>query len=497
MIKRETRPNRQDIPQRATVIFIGDRFVLNTLMNLRAWMLVFALIWISSPTVTYSAEGQAARVFVIPVKEDVMPALKYLIRRGVKAAIENKADVLILEMDTNGGRVDVTHDIIRILSEFKGRTATLVNTKAFSAGAFIAFATQEIYMVEGAVIGAAAPILLGPGGPAAMPEGIEAKMVSALKAQVRTVAEKNGHNVDVVEAMIDRSEELKIGDKVLNEKGEILTLTNREAEQQYGNPPRNLVSAGTVKDINEALQRMKLGGSAVVTIEPTGAERLATWLNAIAPLLLIIGVIGVYIEMKTPGFGLPGIVGVVAFALYFLGGYIAGLAGLEWLAIFILGLTLFIVELFVFPGTILIGLAGAALMVVALVMAMVDMYPGPMSFPSVNQLQRPVINVAIALVGSAVLIALLSQLLPRTFLFRRLVSQTTSGTLTAEVQAQEQDALMGAGGIALSPLHPGGKAQFGDDVFDVITQGLHLTKGSPVRVIGRSGRELIVEPVEA
>src|SRR5437762_3999999 len=232
-------------------------------------------------------------------------------------------------------------------------------------------------MAPQSVIGAAAPIMLVPGGaPQDMPETLQAKMNSALRALVRTSAEKNGYNIDVVEAMIDKSKELKIDGKVLNEKGQILTLTNTEAEREYGDPPKPLLSSGTVDSLEELLKKLDYANAARVDIQPTGAEQVAMWINMISPLLLIIGIAGIYIEFKTPGFGLPGIVGIAAFALYFFGGYIAGLSGLEWIAVFVVGLALLALELFVFPGTTLLGLIGTALMLVALVMAMVDVYPG-------------------------------------------------------------------------------------------------------------------------
>src|SRR5881394_2906463 len=183
------------------------------------------------------APASSKTVFVLPIREDIMPPLVYLVRRGVKEAMGAKADLLVLDMDTNGGRVDVTEEIIEILNNFKGQTATFVNRKAFSAGAFISIATQKIFMAPQSVIGAAAPIMLIPGGaPQDMPETMQAKMNSALRALVRTSAEKNGYNIDVVEAMIDKIKELKIDGKILNEKGQILTLTNTEAEREYGDP---------------------------------------------------------------------------------------------------------------------------------------------------------------------------------------------------------------------------------------------------------------------
>lgn len=187
---------------------------------------------------TPSDPATAKKVYILPIREDIMPPLVFLVRRGVKEAMDDQADLLVLDMETNGGRVDTTEKIIEILGRFKGQTATFVNRKAFSAGAFISVATQKIYMAPQSVIGAAAPILMMPGaGVEKMPDTMEAKMTSGIKALVRATAKKNGHNPDVVEAMIDKTKELKIGDTVLNKEGQILTLTNDEAEKTYGDPP--------------------------------------------------------------------------------------------------------------------------------------------------------------------------------------------------------------------------------------------------------------------
>src|SRR5262249_954657 len=226
-----------------------------------------------------------------------------------------------------------------------------------SAGAFISVATQKIFMAPQSVIGAAAPLMLGPGGGVEkLPETVEAKMTSAVRALVRTSAEKNGYNIAVIETMIDRTKEVQISGEVINEKGQILTLTNLQAEREYGTPPKPLLSSGTVDNIEELLGKVGLTGAHITRVAPTGAEQVATFLTTIGPLLLLAGIIGVYIEMKTPGFGLPGIIGAVSFALYFLGGYVAGLSGLEWTVVFIIGLSLFVLELFVFPGTLILGL---------------------------------------------------------------------------------------------------------------------------------------------
>jgi membrane-bound serine protease (ClpP class) len=456
------------------------------------------LVMILIEGAAFGAEEVAVskKVYIVPIKEDIMPALTYLVRRGVKDAMEAKADTLILDMETNGGRVDVTRDIIAIIEKFNGRTVTYVNRTAFSAGAFIAVSTKEIYMAPQSVIGAAAPILMSPGGGGAaeMPDTVERKMTSAVRAMVRTSAEKNGHNVDVVEAMIDKTRELKIDGEVLNEKGQILTLTNVQAEKEYGNPPKRLLSSGTFESMDALIAHLGLADAKRVEVQPTGAEKVGTFLEKLAPLLLIVGIIGVYIELKTPGFGLPGIVGITAFTIYFLGGYIAGLSGIEWLAVFIIGLALLFLELLVFPGTLALGIAGAGLMLVALIMALVDVYPGMPTIPTMPQLRLPLQTLGIAAVGSAVAVLALARVLPETPIFRRLVSTTASGEIsTAEVELA-QNSRVGQVGVAISQLRPGGKAQFGEEIVDVITQGELLPKGTQVRVIRHSGPEAVVEP---
>jgi len=441
-------------------------------------------------------ESAAALVYVVPVREDIMPPVTFLMRRAVKEAMEAKADWLILDMETNGGRVDVTEEIIQILNQFKGQTATFINRKAFSAGAFIAVSTQKIYMAPQSVVGAAAPIMMAPGGGAEqMPESTEAKITSAIRALVRTSAEKNGHNYAVVEAMIDRSRELVIDGEVLNEKGQILALTNVQAEKKYGEPAKPLFSLGTVENIQELIQRLGVEEPKVVQVQPTGAERVASFLTEIGPLLLLVGIIGIYIEMKTPGFGLPGMLGLVGFALYFLGGYIAGLSGLEWLVVFVLGLALLLLEIFVFPGTLIVGLAGGALMLVALVMAMVDVYPGSPTLPSFSQVQAPLFDVFLASTAALVIIALLSRFLLKAPLFNRLVASGVSGVESGARTAEAQQGRLGRVGVALSQLRPGGKAEFDGEPLDVMTQGELIQRGTRVRIIGFSGHEAVVEPV--
>ena len=459
--------------------------------------------------------GQAAaekKVYVVPVREDIMPPILYVIRRGVKEAMAAEADCLILDMETNGGRVDITEEIFDIIGKFKGETVTYVNKDAYSAGAFIAVATEKIYMAPQSVIGAAAPIMMSPtGGVSEMPSTMEVKMNSAIRAKIRTQAEKNGYAVDVVEAMVDKTKKLERDGKIICEEGDILTLTNLEAEAKYGEAKTRLLSSGTVESIDALIIELGYDGVQRVDVVPLGVEELGTWINAISPILLLIGIIGLYIEFKTAGFGVFGAVGIAALVLYFFGGYVSGMAGIEWVGIFVVGVALVAVELFLLPGTIFIGLIGVVCMFVALVMGMTDLYPNMPWFPAgegeggggvVPQVEgkdfdwpdfsRPIRDLLIAFALSVPIIWGLAKYLPHTALFAAFTSSAASGVESVAAVAAELESRLGQTGTSTTPLNPGGKAMFGDALCNVITQGEMIAAATPVKVIGHRGSDLLV-----
>jgi len=457
-----------------------------------------------------ASDDRQAKVYVVPVRDDIMPPILYVIRRGVKDAMEAEADCLIFDMETNGGRVDITEDIFDIIGKFRGETVTYVNRDAYSAGAFIAVATQKIYMAPQSVIGAAAPIMMGPtGGVSEMPSTMEVKINSAIRAKIRTQAEKNGYAVDVIEAMVDKTKKLERDKKIICQEGDILTLTNLEAEAKYGEAKTPLLSSGTVESIDSLINELGYAGAQRVDIEPLGAEELGTWINAISPLLLLIGIIGLYIEFKTPGFGVFGAIGIAALVVYFFGGYVSGLAGIEWVAVFVLGVVLVAVELFWFSGTLIIGMVGVVCMLVALVMGMTDIYPDMPWFPtgegkgdSMPQVEgidfalpdfsKPIRDLMIAFVLSIPVIWALAKYLPQTAFFARFASEAASGVESVAALAAEVDSRLGQVGEATTPLHPGGKAMFGDDMCTVVTQGEMIAVGAQVKVIGHRGSDLLV-----
>src|ERR1043166_6832910 len=432
-------------------------------------------------------------VVVVPLRGEVAPSLLAFLRRAVKTAESDEASAIIFEMNTYGGRLDSAADIVNALNQTKIPTYTFINTNAGSAGALIAIATQHIYMSPVSAIGAAAPIL--PTGED-LPATAKEKTISYWSALIRGSAIKNGHNPDVAEAFMNKDKEVKIGDRVFHSKGAILTLNAQEATERINDKP--LLAEATVDSIADLTKKAGLKGN-VATIEPTGFEQIAFWITALAPLLLLGGILGAYLEFKIPGATLPGIISVVCFALFFLGHYFAGLAGWEVVGLFVLGMVLVLIEILFFAhSTIVFGVVGVFLMLASLLWTMIDRYPGQNFFPTGRMLAMPLLNMFIAIMGSFIIIALLARYLPRTSIYRRfaLMDSNPPGPSLVGTPRQVATALAlaaGMQGMAITVLRPSGKARFADHVVDVVTQGEFIARETPVTVIQTDGMRVVVK----
>ena len=439
------------------------------------------------------APAPDAPVYVIPIRGQIEGALLYVIRRGIAEAERQDAAAIVLVMDTPGGTLDAAGDIVRSIQNAKPPVYTFVEKNAFSAGAIIALATKGIYMAPGSVIGDALPIMMTPiGGVQEMSEGLEEKAVSAVAALVRAAAQHAGHDPELAEKMVRRELEYKIGDEIISPAGRLLTLTAEEAARP-GKEGKPLLSAGTAADLPAVLEQLALAKQPVVEMQITSAEKIARLIAGAAPILMIIGFLGIYIEIKTPGFGLPGILGAACLALFFWGHHIAGLAGMEDLLIFIAGIALILVEIFLIPGFGFAGIFGIALVFVSLVGAMVRIVPGSESWiPVWTDLQLPIFKTGVALVGTGAGALLLGRFLPRSRLFGRLALSTATSAAEGYTAAPDTSALVGQTGVTLTPLHPAGAARFGAERLDVVTSGEFLDAGTPVRIAEAHGNRIVV-----
>jgi membrane-bound serine protease (ClpP class) len=451
---------------------------------------VFAGILLS--TAQAREPREAPLVYIIPIKKMIEPALLYVVRRGVDEAVRNDADAIIFEMDTPGGVVGAAEDIIDVITRTDVPLYTFVENQALSAGAIIALSTPNIYMAPGSVIGAATPMMMSPmGGVQDLPDEVAEKMTSAGAAMVRSAAEQGGHDTTMAEAMVRADMEYSVNGIMVSEKGRLLTLTNEEAAQLVGEEQTPLLSSGTLKDVDELLEVLGLSGAEKRILEISAAERIARLIAGMASILMIIGLGGLWLEFKTPGFGIFGFTGIICLLLFFFGHHIAGLAGMEDILIFVLGIILLAVEIFITPGFGIMGISGMLLILMSFISAMSERMPGtwrPVDF-SFETFSIPLLKVTISFVGSILLVVITGKFLPKTRLFKTL-------TLGSVVPNAVEDAeLLGLEGIAHSDLRPGGTAYFGDRKVDVVSRGDYIRQQSPVRIVEVHGNRIVVEDI--
>lgn len=440
-----------------------------------------------------ATSAHAGTVYVIPIDDVIDDALVYVIRRGLNEAEDQHADAIIFQFDTPGGRLDSAEAILGMLRDLKVPTYSLVDPNAISAGAIIAMGTDHIFMTPGSKIGDAMPIMLSfLGEVQPMPESIEEKQVSYVAAMIRAAAQHKGHDPQLAEAMVRRDTEYKIGDEVISKKGRLLTLTNKDAERRVGPDQHPLLSEGTVDDLDALLVRIGHDKSRYIELTVSTAEEIARFIESFSVIILGLGLLGLYIEFKTPGFGLPGILGIALLAIWFWGYHIAGLAGMEEIALFALGLVLLLVEIFFVPGFGLLGIGGAALMVAAILMAMVEHDPGGSWIPDLPQFRVPVMNLSLAIIVSAVGLWVAGRFLPRTPALRGLVLESAASRHAGFRASADTSALVGRRGTAQTALRPAGWAQFGDQRLSVVTRGDFIPAGAEIVVAETHGNRIIV-----
>jgi len=462
-------------------------------MRVRAITFFAALTLFVPATVQARDSIREGDVVVVPLRGEVSLSLLTFLRRAEKAAENSGASAIIFEMNTYGGKLDAAQGITSVLNHATIPTYTFINSNAGSAGALIAVATQHIYMAPVSAIGESAPVLsTGEDLPLTERE----KTISYWSALIRSSAIKNRHNPDLGEAFINKDKEVKVGNRVIHPKGAVLSLNAQEATDKINGKP--LLAEGIANSVADLVHKAGLKGN-IVSLRPTGFEQLAFWITALAPVLLLGGIIGAYLEFKIPGATLPGVISAVCFALFFLGHYLAGLAGWEVVALFVLGVALVIIEILFFAhSTIIFGVVGVFLMLASLLWAMIDHYPGQTFLPTGRMLAIPLLNLVIALVASVIVIAVLARFLPRTSLYRRFALMTSNppGPSLASTPREFATPLTlapGTQGTALTMLRPSGKARFADHIIDVVTDGEFVAARTPVTVVRTDGMRVVVK----
>ena len=460
---------------------------------------------------TIWAEAGSTAVYIIPVNGDVEPAMAAYIERAVLEAGTDTESIIVLELDTFGGRVDSALNIVETMTGIKDtRTIAFVKNKAISAGALIALSCNDLVMQPNTTIGDCAPISFSQEGAEMLGE----KFQSPLRAKFRTLARRNGYPVALAEAMVSAHleiHEVKMADrtlylnatdlqgmsedeqkKIISQKvvvaeDELLTMDDTEA--------RNLgFSKMTATSIPDMLDQLGIKDYKIIRLEPTWSEAFGRFVTSIAPILMMLGMAALYAEYKAPGFGLPGLVGLISLGLVFGNQYIIGLADHTELILILLGLVLLGFEVFVIPGFGVAGVTGFICIGLGMILSFQDFVLPDPNLPwqrdiLLNNLTKVLGSFVVAFAAALVF---LSYFFPR---LGKLVEGPYLDTTLASSHADSHEAWkvkVGELGTAATFLRPAGKARFGERDIDVITEGDFIEKGTRVKILSIKGNRVVV-----
>jgi len=415
----------------------------------------------------------APLVYVAPIEGIIDLGLAPFVQRVLDEAAAAGAAAVVLEVNTFGGRVDAAVQIRDALLGAKVPTVAYVNRRAISAGALISLAAQHLVMAPGSTLGAATPVMAGqPGGGA---QAVSEKTVSYVRKEFRATAESRKRPPLIAEAMVD----VDVAIRGVIEKGKLLTLTTDEAL-------KHKVADFSADSVQAALERLGIANAELKPLSLNWAENVVRFLThpVLSSLLVTLGMLGIIIELRTPGFGVAGAIGVGSLAAFFWGHWLVQLAGWGELLLALGGVALLLLEFFVIPGFGFAGILGILALLAALVMSVVGSGATPEFF--MLAAGRIVLSLLAALLASFLLL----RFMPRTPFGRRLILDTGLGPV-------EEDDLrwLGKRGRASSPLRPAGIAEIEGARVDVVSEGELIEPGTPVEVMRVDGNRIVVRQI--
>jgi membrane-bound serine protease (ClpP class) len=423
--------------------------------------------------------AQQKKVYLAHIESEIDLGLVPYITRVVDEANQANADAIIFKINTLGGRVDAAVQIVDAITSSKVPTIAFIDHRAISAGAFIALANKKIAMVPAGTIGAATVVN-------AEGEKVGEKYQSFMRGQMRSVAEKNGRPVNICQGMVDE----RIVVPGLVDSTQLVTLTTDEA-LKYG------IADTLVNNLDDVLKAFNLSGAKVIDVHTNWAEDTVKFLNnpVVSTILIMVGVFGLFAELRHPGFGLPGMAGIVALLLFFGSSYILDLASILDIILFAAGIILILLEVFVIPGFGVTGILGILCIVASLFLALIG--GGNLPFVDTNQISIAIIQLASALAAAVVLLIILARYLPKSTIFNKLVLSHEESSSKGFVSSKSLSELIGKEGKALTTLRPAGMADFNGDKIDVVADGDYVQQGSRLKVLRVEGSKVVVREIKA
>jgi membrane-bound serine protease (ClpP class) len=444
--------------------------MMNTTRNI---LTTFALVLCS----LININAQQKLVYQFEIHEEISPSMSRLTETAIAEAEKRKADYILVDMNTYGGTVVDGDNIRTALLKTKIPTIVFIRNNAASAGALIAIACDSIYMTPGSTIGAAS--VVNQEGEL-MPE----KYQSYMRKKMRATAEETGRDPLIAEGMTDENLEIDS----IKEKGKIVTFSTREA-MKYG------YCNGEVDSEQEILNKLSGGTYKIEEHKSSFVEAVAIWLinPAVSGVLLLVIFGGIYFEFKAPGTFFPIGVSIAAALLYFAPLYLGGLAANWEIIIFVVGLILILLEVFVIPGFGVAGISGIILTIAGLTLALVRNINFDFTFVPKGSVSIAFLMVSVAMALPLVLLIAFGQKIFDSALFKKMGVEaemtTADGFSIRDTSVQN---LIGEKGLAATTLRPSGRIEINNELYDGIADGSYIEKGTAVKVLSVRGTYLIV-----
>ncbi len=439
---------------------------MDTMKNLIVTALIVLL-----PALCFSQQ----KVHVISITGEVDPAMSAYVDREVEAATDDHA-IIVLHVNTFGGRLDVaTHIRDAILNSKSPKTIAFIDKRAISAGALIALSAQEIIMAPGSTFGAATPIY-------ETGEKASEKVISYMRAEMRSTAELNHRNPDVAAAMVDEQLGLDSSSGLTLSQGKLLTLTNASAKK-VGYCDSEATS------IKEALAIVGINNPIISESTQVFSDEIIRLLTLpmVSSILILIGLAGIFYTIKTGHFGWITIAAAGSLVLFFSAQYITQIAPAIAIILFLLGIFLFFIELTPVPSFGIAAILGVSGIFLGLFLALA----GDLKTLTPDRLKTTTETLAISLGGLVVAIILIFKYAPGWPWMKKFVHHTVSSDKSAIPEYRK--ALLGKFGTALTPLRPAGTILIDDNRIDVVTNGEFILPGTGVEVVGVVSSKVIVK----
>ena len=423
------------------------------------------------------SQAQPDTVVVMEIRDVIDPRMNRYVDLALDFARDQDAKLVIIDMDTPGGALNDADDISTAILEFEKPIYVFINKDAASAGALISIACDSIFMSSGARIGAATVVTAD--GTAA-PD----KYQSYMRSIMRSTAEANGRDPKIAEAMVD--EDLEIPG--VTEEGEVVTFSTSEAIE-------NGFCEAQVAGVEDIMARQGITDYQVLKYQQSSTEKvIAFFLNPfISGILILIIVGGIYFELQTPGVGFPLLAAVIAGVLYLVPYYLNGLAQNWEIVLFIVGVGLIAVEVFVIPGFGVAGVVGLIFTIAGLSLVMINNDWLDFSWVPVSNITTAFMTTILGLLGSVLLMFLGGARLSNSRLFRRVALQGVQTREEGYTSNFHTKSYLGQQGTAYTVLRPSGKILLEGEVLDAYTRGEFISEGETVLVIGEEGTSLKVK----